>query len=68
MHSPDPGAMAEAVCEIAADWPGFSTRARQRAVALFRAEPWCKRHGEIFEALLGAQGAAPQPSASSRNS
>ena len=54
MHSPDPAAMAAAVGEIAADWPGFSTRARQRAVALFRAETWVARHGEIFKQLLGA--------------
>ncbi len=54
MHSPDPGAMAAAVSEIAADWPGFSARARQRAVALFRGEQWVARHGEIFAQLLRA--------------
>ena len=58
MHSPDPGAMAAAVGEIAADWPGFSARARQRAVELFRAEKWVGRHGEIFAQLLGAKPAA----------
>ncbi len=54
MHSPDPGAMAAAVEEIAVDWPGFSARARQRAVTLFRAEQWVARHGEIFAQLLRA--------------
>ena len=55
MHTPNPGAMAVAVGEIAADWQGFSTRARQRALALFRAEPWVARHGEIFGQLLAAK-------------
>ena len=58
MHSPDPVAMAAAVDEIAADWQGFSARARQRAVELFRAEKWVGRHGEIFAQLLGAKRAA----------
>ena len=58
MHSPDAGAMAAAVGEIAADWPGFSARARARALALFRAEPWVARHGEIFEQLLGSKPSA----------
>ena len=58
MHSPDPAALAAAVSEIAADWPGFSTRARQRALALFRAGPWVVRHGEIFEQLLKAKTSA----------
>ena len=58
VHSPDPGAMASAVGEIAADWQSFSTRARQRALALFRAEPWVARHGEIFEQLLHAKSTA----------
>ena len=58
MHSPDPLAMAAAVGEVAADWQGFSARARQRAVELFRAEKWVGRHGEIFAQLLGAKPAA----------
>ena len=55
MHSPDPSAMAAAVGEIAADWPGFSALARQRALALFRVESWIARHGEIFGRLLEAK-------------
>ena len=55
MHSPDPGAMAAAVDEIAGDWQSFSTRARRRALALFRVEPWVARHGEIFAQLLGSK-------------
>ena len=58
MHSPDPAALAAAVSEIAVDWQSFSTRARQRALALFRAEPWVARHGEIFEQLLGSKPSA----------
>ena len=58
MHSPDPGAMAAAAGEVAADWLGFSARARQRAVEFFRAEQWVGRHGKIFAQLLGAKAAA----------
>ena len=58
MHTPDSRAMAAAVGEIAADWPGFSTRARQRALALFRVEPGVARHGQIFEQLLGSKPSA----------
>lgn len=58
LHSPDPGAMAAAVGEIVADWHGCSTRARARALALFRAEPWVARHREIFTELLGSKTSA----------
>ena len=58
MHSPDAGAMAAAVNEIAEDWPGFSTQARRRALAMFQVEPWIKRHAEIFTQLLGPKTVA----------
>jgi len=51
VHPPDPEAMAAAVRRIMADYKGYASAARRRAVERFDLQPWLKRHGEIFRGL-----------------
>jgi glycosyltransferase involved in cell wall biosynthesis len=54
LHTPDPGALAGAVLEIARDLPAWQARARAGALRRFAVESWLARHREIFENLAGA--------------
>ena len=49
---PAPGALAEAITDVLADFDGYRVRARARAVALFDLAPWVARHVALFKELL----------------
>ena len=49
---PAPGALAEAITDVLADFDGYRVRARARAVERFDLAPWVARHVALFEELL----------------
>jgi glycosyltransferase involved in cell wall biosynthesis len=48
---PSPEALADAVMQVLAARPTYSTAARARAVERFSLEPWLDRHQELFSEL-----------------
>jgi glycosyltransferase involved in cell wall biosynthesis len=50
---PDPGAMANAVAQVAGARERYATAARARAVQAFAVDHWLQRHDAIFERLAG---------------
>jgi glycosyltransferase involved in cell wall biosynthesis len=50
--APDPGRLADAVVDLAADLPANGAAARRRAVERFDEQAWLARHEEMLAALL----------------
>ena len=53
-HPPEPAALAEKLLLVMSDLARYSRAARNRAVSHFDVQPWLKKHGEIFERVLGS--------------